>query len=207
MIFAWNSQGCTVSTPVQAQTAPGVITAATFGSPSEHSGSVTWDATLAGASIGGSALTSDYTFYYSLAGGPEQGPISLGDFINGDGTQYGNPNLSVTLRACHNGACQSTPAEFALGVTPVNPQIGQLSYQANDPLSLTTGTFTWTVWPSGTYSSIQYNCGSGFQTVTDTSSAGTCTVPLLQTPQLIIRVTANGGATYDATYDQNGNVQ
>ena len=111
----------------------------------------------------------------------------------------------MALRACHNGACQSTPSAFALGVTPVNPQITGLTYA--QPGLLDGGTFTWTGWPTGSYDNIQFSCNGGNSwTTADTSGAGTCTVPLLAQIQLIIRVTANGGATYDAHYDQDGNV-
>jgi hypothetical protein len=204
IVFAWNSQGCTGSTPVRAQTAPGVISAATFTGPVEH-GSL-WDATLSGASVGGNALTSDYSFYYTI-NGAEFGPVSLGSLLTG--ATYGASGQTVQLRACHNGVCQTTySAAIALGLTPVNPQVNGVSFAAStDPLSLSSGTFSWLSWPAGAYSNVQYNCGNGFTSTGASAAGGSCDAPALGTPMLTIRVTANGGQVYDVKYDQNGSIQ
>ncbi len=211
IVYARNSQGCSASTPVQASTPPGVIDAATFSVPSGQS--VTWNAALTGASAGGSALGGDYSFFYTLSSdGVERGPVSLGALLAGDGTQFGQDGLSVRLRACHNTACQSSDsAPIPLGATPVNPQVTGVQFTPNsDPVPLNAGTFSWLSWPAGPgYSAIQYSCdgGGSFSTADTSVPGGSCTAPLLQTPKLVIRVTANGGTTYDDTYDQNGSVQ
>jgi hypothetical protein len=212
VVYARNSQGCSTSTAVQAQTPPGVIDAASFGGPSNH-GSL-WDATLDAASSGSATFTSDYTFYYMLDDGVEHGPISLGDLLVGDGTQYGNSADHAQLRACHNGVCQlSYSAPISLGVTPVDPQVTGVQFTPNtDPVPANQGTYSWLSWPLGFagYSAVQYSCDGGFSFSTaDTSTpGGSCTVqPLTINPALVIRVTANGGTTYAATYDENGSLQ
>ncbi|MES2169412.1 MAG: Ig-like domain-containing protein [Actinomycetota bacterium] len=209
IVYARNSQGCSASTPVQAETPPAVIDAAAFGGPSEHS--TLWDATLSGASSGGQTFTSDYTFYYMLDDGVKRGPIALGDFLVGDGSQYGSTSEHVALLACHNTACQdSFSAPIPLSVTPVDPQVAGVQFAPASDLSLSQGTFSWLSWPSGPgYTSIQYSCngGTSFSPADTTVAGGSCDVPVLAPLELIIRVTANGGTTYDATYDQNGTLQ
>jgi hypothetical protein len=215
IVFATNAIGCGASSPVIAHTAPGVVTAISTSGPSRN-GNV-WDVALQSASIGGSALTSDYTFYYRLStgSGAEHGPVSLGDFLAAEASQFGTV-ATVQLRACRSfdgGApiCDSTYSDgFALAGVPVNPQVSQVSFApTGDGVLDHGGVFTWLSWPAGTYEGIQYSCGSdpGF-TAADTSVAGgSCTAAsLLNDPTLTIRVIANGGTTYDLVYDINGNV-
>ncbi len=221
IVFARNDQGCTNSAPVAAHTTPGRIVAATGGGPSPNGGA--YDFTLASAQIvAGTNLTGDYTFYYRLSGGAAQsteyGPIPLGGLLTAAGSQYGS-DISVQLRACrsYDGAapiCQSQYSDpFPLGVA-VNPQVGPVTFTPDPDGGVLNadGTFTWSAWPTGAYQSVAYWCGSGTAgtfTAADTSVAGgTChaDVPLLGSPKLTIRVTANGGATYDVSYDSNGTI-
>jgi hypothetical protein len=210
IVYAQNARGCsTNSAAVQVETQPGVIDAATFGGPTEQS--VAWDVTLTGASSGSSTFASGYTFYYQLSTGASGGPIALGQpLFDPSGAQYGQDGLTVQLRACHGAVCQATlSAPIALGLTPVNPQVANVTLLApSDPLA-SAGTFSWTSTPVGPgYTSIQYNCGNGWVTADPSTQGGSCVLPLVDpSPSLIYRVTANGGTTYDATYDQNGSVQ
>lgn len=214
VVFAWNSQGCTASAPVVAHTSPGVITAATFGAPSDH-GTV-FDDVLASANIGATALGSDYSIFYQLANGSEHGPITIGGFLAADAAQFGAAT-SVQLRACrsYDGAapiCQTQlSASFALP-TPVNPQVSGVTFTPSSDGTLNhNGTFSWLSWPAGSYQSVQFACGSGNDNtfvVADLSVAGgscSTTVNVISNPTLTIRVIANGGQVYDISYDQNGN--
>jgi hypothetical protein len=205
VILAENSQGCTASSPVATHTAPGVVSAATFDVP--NSGGPTYDAEIAGATIDGNAATSDYTFYYQIDG-VEYGPVAIGAPLVGNGALYGVAGIQIALRACLNGACQPTySGQFGIGATPVNPQVSGVQFTPAAPLSLSGGTFTWLSWPAGGYDAIQYNCGNGFVTADTSVQSGSCSVPLLGADTLTIRVTANGGTTYDVSYDENGTIQ
>ena len=215
VVFATNAIGCGPGTPVVAHTAPGVITAISTSGPSRN-GNV-WDVALQSASIGGSALSSDYSFYYRLSSGSnaQHGPVSLGDFLAADADQFGTA-ATVQLRACRSfdgGApiCDSTWSDaFAIAGIPVNPQVSQVSFApTGDGQVDHSGVFTWLSWPAGAYQGIQYRCGNGAFANADTSvQGGSCTATsLLTDPTLTIRVIANGNTTYDLVYDINGNVQ
>ncbi|MET4781887.1 Ig-like domain-containing protein [Glaciihabitans sp. UYNi722] len=211
MVFATNSQGCGASAAVAAHTSPGVVSGITAAGPTR--GGSTFDYSFTGASIGGTALTGDYRFYYRYIGVPssEFGPVAFGDLLVGGGQQYGH-NVSVQVRACRSYAgtgqiCQSNWSNsFALG-TPVNPRVGTVSFVSAGNVLNADGTFSWLQRPAG-YENVQYSCGSD-PTFFDMNATLTCdaAVPLSGSPQLRIRVIANGGKSYDITYDQAGNVQ
>ncbi|MCU1513716.1 MAG: fibronectin type protein, partial [Microbacteriaceae bacterium] len=207
VVFAWNAQGCTASAPVVAHTPPAVVTDADAGLPGQHGEN--FDLVLAAVRIGGTTLSADYSFYYSINGGAEQpDPISSGGFISG--APYGAA-VTIALRACRNfsdgaTACQATPsAPIALAYVAVDPHVTGVSFAAG-ATQFDAGTFTWLSTPAG-YDAVEYSCGAGFLPA-DPNPGGTCSVsPLISDPLLTIRVTANGGQTYDIKYDQNGNVR
>jgi hypothetical protein len=219
VVFATNSQGCTASAAVTAHTSPDVITGASTTGPAKNGND--YDFVLTGASIGSTDLTSDYTFFYRLAGttapATQHGPIAFGGALTADAAQYGQ-DASVQLRACRNypnagTICQSTwSAAFPLG-TPVDPQINGLAFRlTGDGVIDRSGTFTWVNWPIGaSYEGIEYRCGDtpgGPFSPATTSDAGSCQADgLVGAPTLTIRVVANGGQLYDITYDTSGNVQ
>ena len=207
MVFAVNSQGCTGTSPVVAFTKPGVVTALSADPPSAN-GEV-YDFTLASAAMGATPLTSDFVLYYRLNGGTERGPVSLGGFLAAEPLQYGT-TVSVTVRACNvlsgQELCQDTEsAPFVLGV-PVDPRATGIAFvqdDADDPQN--SGTFTFTGWPSGTYEAVLVACATspGEGTfVPIVGPAPSCHVDAnpAQTPYLTIRVIANGGRAYDASY-------
>jgi hypothetical protein len=209
VVLASNSQGCTASSPVAVHTPPGMVTAATAAGPTAH-GDV-YDNTLAAASIGGTSLGGDYSFYYRINGGQQRGPVTLGGFLAAESTQFGQP-ATFGLRACrsYDGAqpiCQSQWADgFAMAV-PVDPTVSMVSFADT---GLLTGTFTWLSWPAGwpgnSYTAVEYDCGAGFVAADPAVTGGTCDAQFpAVNPQLTIRVTANG-QTYSVTYDRNGNV-
>ena len=208
LVLATNLQGCTAGSSVVARTPPGVITALTAAGPVAN-GAV-WDYQLTGGAIGGEPLGPDYTIYYRINGGAEYGPVPVGALLTADGAQYGQP-LSVTARAClaHESglACQAQwSAPFGFG-TPVDPRIGQLTFTPDGGLLDSSGTFSWLVWPAGAYEDVQFACGTspgaGSFTSADTSAPGSChaTAGLLQQAWLTIRVIANGGQSYDISYN------
>lgn len=211
VVLAFNGQGCTVGPSVVARTAPSVITALTVVGPSPNGSA--FDFVVTGGSMGGTALTSDFTVIYRLSGGSvqgnERGPVSLGSFLTASGTQYGQ-TVSVEARACRTWdstpVCQSTwSAPFPLGV-PVDPRLLTdptfTQLDPDDPRN--DGTFGWLGLPTGDYEAISVGCatapGGPFVPATD---PGTCAVTAnpAETPFLTIRVTANGGQSYDITYN------
>ena len=212
IVFAFNGQGCTASPPVIAHTPPNVITdlARTGAEPSTPT---TWDFRITGGAMGADALTGDYSIYYRFSGGSasggEYGPVSVGSFLMGSGDQYGSA-ISVQARACRSydsvPVCQSEwSAPFPLGV-PVSPSISGLTFVSDGILLNGSGTFSWLGWPGGAYEGVEYACGAepgGTFVPADTSQPGSChaEVSLLQSAVLTIRVIANGGSTYDISYN------
>lgn len=206
LVFALNTQGCTASASVSAFTMPGVVTALTPGGPSLN-GSV-YDFTLQGADMGSVAMTNEFELYYRLNGGTEYGPVSLGGFFAAEPTQFGT-SVSVTVRACRivgdQRICQTTPSvAFDLGV-PVDPRVSGLIFVKDDTGPQNSGTFQFTAGPTGAYEQVLMACSTtpGVGTFTEIPASPSCHVDAnpAQTPYLTIRVIANGGQTYDLTYN------
>jgi hypothetical protein len=204
MVFAFNGQGCTASAAVVAHTPPAVVSGLTFELVQNGSN---WDVAITGGSIGGDELTGDYSIIYQLSGGSTQGgeqpAVGLGTPLTADGTQYGQP-LSVQARVCRSydsaPVCQSALSQpFSTGYVPVNPSISNLTFTPNGLLG---GNFDWLGWPSGSgYENVQYTCTGQSEFVNSTAPApGHCEASGLLGVTLTIRVTANGGQTYDITY-------
>ncbi|MDF1480024.1 Ig-like domain-containing protein [Leifsonia sp. H3M29-4] len=210
VVFAANSQGCTSSAVVVARTPPAVVTALST-SLVENDGR--WDFVVTGGTLGGAALSSDYTLYYTLStGGGEQGPIALGQPLLGVGFDHYGLDTAVSVRACRDYGsgplCQpASSVSIPLGV-PVDARVDGLRWT---PDGIVGGAFDWTGWPSGAYESVQYRCstspgGGGASFVpADTTAPGHCDVSglTLLGAYLTIRVLANGNQTYDYTYRSN----
>jgi hypothetical protein len=205
VVWAYNGQGCTVSSEVQAHTAPGVITAISTSGPSQN-GEV-FDFVLTGGAMGGDNLTGEFSVYYRLNGGSEHGPVSVGDFLQAEPLQYGQV-VSVQARACRDYGegpiCQQTlSAPIQLGV-PVDPRVTGLRFVSDENFPMNDGTFFWDAWPSGSYEAVQFGCGTNpGGPFTDAGADMSCHVDALpsRTPYLTIRVTANGGKHYDISYN------
>lgn len=213
MVFAYNGQGCSASPAVVAHTKPGVITGLTFAIVQNGAN---YDVAITGGSMGGAALTSDYSIYYVLGGGStvggERGPLTVGTPLTADDSQYGQ-QLTVQARACRSYdsglLCQdSQSAVFSTGLVPVNPNATGVHFTRDDPTSLIDfgGTFSWTGMPAGSYTAVDVACdpSPGGGTFTSASSVTTCHSAggLLSYPNLTVRVTANN-ATYTTTYNGN----
>jgi hypothetical protein len=196
------------------RTPPGVITDLTFSGPAANGD--TYDVALAGGAMGADPLTSDYTVYFRLSGGTvtggERGPVTLGDLITAQGTQYGQ-SMSIEARACRSynsvPLCQTEwSAPIPLSAVPVDPRATGVSFvRDEDPLSLS-GTFTWLGLPAGDYESVQIACGGARDggTFVDADSAVDCHAevgPIDEQPWLTVLVTANGGQTYSIYYNGN----
>ncbi len=212
IVLASNSQGCSASAAVAAYTTPGVVTAVSVSGPNRNG--ATWDYSLNGAAIGGNNLTNNYSFYYRLLGSnvpsTQYGPVAFGALLTADGQQYGH-DISVQVRACRSYAgagliCQSGwSGSFAVGV-PVDPRVGTVSFVSDGNGLDASGTFSWLSPPTG-YENVQYSCGDDAR-FTDMGATLQChATAVLGAPTLRIRVIANGGHSYDITYDQAGNVQ
>jgi len=213
LVFASNGQGCTASSTVIAHTPPAVVTALSKAGPVANGNR--FDYTVNGGMMGAEPLTSDYTLYYRLSGGTVAGtvygPVTLGSFLTADGGQQYGQSVSVQVRACRSygseAICQPEwSAAFPLGV-PVNPSVGDLTFTSDGDVLNDSGTFEWLDWPSGEYTSVYYRCGGitlGAWLLADTSTpGGSChaDVALAAAPTLVVRVVANGGQTYDRTYN------
>ncbi|WP_255559909.1 tandem-95 repeat protein [Salinibacterium sp. M195] len=214
LVFADNGQGCTASTTVVAHTPPAVVTALNTAGPVANGNR--FDFTVNGGAMGSDSLTSDYTLYYRLSGGSVPGtifgPVALGSFLTAEGGQHYGTQISVEVRACRSYGsgpiCQPQwSAPFALGV-PVDPSVGTLTFTTDGDLLNQSGTFAWLDWPAGTYESVRYRCGGltlgPWQTASTSTPGGNChaDVALLgAVPTLVVRVVANGGQTYDRTYN------
>ncbi|MBK4347514.1 Ig-like domain-containing protein [Lacisediminihabitans changchengi] len=208
VVFATNEIGCTATSPVAARIGPGVITGASFGGPSRNG--TAWDDVLSSAQIGGANLTGDYQLYYRVNGGNRQGPISVGDFING--ATYGTDGNTVALRACRSfdgGAalCQNAWSQpFSMSPVPVDPSIGRPTFTSNGVLDDSGGVFSWLSRPSGAnYDAVEYSCGADVEFHAMDQTGGNCDTGTIGVgpAELRIRVTAND-QTYQLTYDSNG---
>ena len=209
MVFAYNGQGCTGSSVVIAHTPPDVITALDISAP-QANGSV-WDMVLGGGSMGADALTSDYSIYYRFIGdvsAQQYGPVTVGSFLAGDGTQYGK-DLQIEARACRSyGAAPICQSEWSASLpfgTPIDARLDEVRFVYDEPvLALrlnNSGTFTWLGIPQGSYDSIETLCGPA-PNVWEPATALAChsDATLLETPTLTVRVTENG-QTYDVSYN------
>ncbi|MGV8876597.1 MAG: Ig-like domain-containing protein [Rhodoglobus sp.] len=212
-VFAANSQGCTLSPVVTTHTPPAVITA--IGSAGPAANGTRFDFTITSAQMGNTQLAVADKFYYRLSGAsvPSSvlGPVSLGAFLTAPGGQHYGSSVTVEVRACRsygsNTTCQKTwSAPFTLGI-PVDPAVGTLTFTPDSASPAGSGTFSWLNWPTGNYESVLYRCGEqnpGQWQTADTSTPGAscyATVAPLSAPTLTIRVIANGGRSYDRTYN------
>lgn len=212
IVFATNSQGCGASSAVVAHTPPAVITSLNFSGPSANGEA--YDIAITGGAMGADALTGDYTILYRLSGGTvtggERGPITLGGLLTADGTQYGQ-SMTVEARACRSynsvAVCQSDwSAPIALPAVPVDPRASGVHFVSDNNSLNQDGTFTWLGLPSGSYQSVQVACGGspGAGTFVDASSTVDChasVAPLIDQPWFTVLVTANGGQTYQISYN------
>ncbi|MCU1439925.1 MAG: fibronectin type protein [Rhodoglobus sp.] len=212
VVFAFNGQGCTVSPAVVAHTPPAVITALSTSMPATN-GSGLFDVQVTGGSMGGDALTNDYSIVYRLSGGSvpatAYGPVPLDSFLTAEGLQYGQAAF-VEVRACRTWdsqpICQSTWSTPFPIATPVNANASGIEFVNEGNPAHPAGTFDWLGWPAGAYEGVAYACGAspgGTFVPADTTQPGSCTVDagMLGTPYLTIRVTANGGQFYDVSYN------
>ncbi|TQO19028.1 hypothetical protein FB472_0560 [Rhodoglobus vestalii] len=213
LVFAANSQGCTSSATVIAQTPPGVVTVLNTAGPLPNG--ERFDFTLTGGMMGSEPLTSDYTLFYRLTGGSVPatifGPVPLDSFVTADGGQHYGTDISVAVRACKTYGsgrlCQTAwSAPFPLGV-PVNPSVANLTFTSGGDLLTGSGTFEWLGWPTGTYEAVRYRCGGTtlgpWQYANTSTPGGSCyaDVELFEPPTMVVRVIANNGQAYDRTYN------
>ncbi|MEP6480500.1 MAG: Ig-like domain-containing protein [Rhodoglobus sp.] len=211
VVFAYNGQGCSASPAVVAHTKPGVITALSFALVPNGAA---YDVAITGGSMGGTALTSDYTFYYVLSGGStvggERGPVGLGAPLTADGSEYGQ-SISVQVRACRtydSGALCQDSLSSIIDTTrvAVDPNATGVHFVSDGNLLNASGTFSWTGMPTGNYDAVEVACGSqpGAGTFVPANTVTSChaDVGLFQQPYLTVRVTANG-SPYTTSYNGN----
>ena len=216
IVFAYNGQGCSASPAVVAHTKPGVITDLTFGIVPDGSN---YDVTITGGSMGGTALTKDYSIYYVLGGGStvggERGAVGFGAPLTADGSQYGQ-SITVQARACRtydSGAlCQDSPSVvFSTYLVAVNPNAVGVHFVFDTPADTGSGsgTFSWTGMPvsppASSYDAVDVACGApagagSFQPAGSVSTCHADTGALI--PSLTVRVTANR-TTYTTSYYGN----
>ena len=205
VVFAYNGQGCTVSSGVVANTPPPVITNLSVSGPSANG--ELYDFVFTGGTAGGTTLGSADSIYYRLNGGTEYGPVSLGGFVAADTSQYGQA-VSITARACRTydgvAVCQTSPSSpQSLGV-PVDPRLTGVTFVSDGDILTTSGTFSWLGVPTGPgYTSVEYACGGtpGSGSFAPISGVTQCHADggLIENPYLTVRVGANG-TFYETTY-------
>jgi hypothetical protein len=219
IVFAFNAMGCGTSDIVSLtpHPTPGDVTDISKSGPTPN-GTNLWDFRLDGVSIG-SGSTATNLFVYQLSGGSVDGstygPLAYSSFITTtNNSQYGN-DISIQVKACEQYSDSTICSDdwspvIDLGVPVANTDLPGLAFSHPDfnPLGpAVDGTWTWTAGlPLGSYTTISYNCGNGFQTL-DPANPGTCTASETSDisqdfPPLTISIGANGHH-YVRTYDWN----
>lgn len=155
--------------------------------------------------VGTLSVASDTaTAYEYKTAGSAWAPVKSNQMLTsaGDTSVYGSKQV-YSFRGCRDATENYCgPAVTLDPITPVTTLAGaKYTSTGTDPTLNATGTWTFNL-PSGSgYQSVSYQCeGTDFQTTPATSCDGTGPDPLTG-PSLKIRVTANGGQTYDKIYD------
>jgi hypothetical protein len=120
-----------------------------------------------------------------------------------NGSVYGVPQ-TYSFRACRDASETFCGPDVTLDpVTPINANsipTPVYTETSTDQTLNRTGRWSFTL-PTGAYQGVSYQCGgSDIQPAPGNTCDGTGP-DLLTGPSLLIRVTANGGQTYDKTYD------
>ncbi|WP_233265426.1 Ig-like domain-containing protein [Leifsonia sp. AG29] len=204
LVYAYNGQGCTPSAVVTAtpRKAPGAVTSVSVTSPLTKSGATTWDFTVGVDYRPGSG--SGPTVSYQLKDGStvlDSGQLAgTSGTLTGSGSDhYGRPLTLVITRICEgypDGSQLCTDSGFTqdLGVA-VNAAIGGARY---DPA---THVFTWTSWPTGSYTAVTYSCDGTTQLpMPPLGQTAACTAGA-DDPNPVLTVTVRvGGDTYSVPY-------
>lgn len=204
-VFAYNGQGCTAAAPVQVtpRATPGQVTSITHEIAEKGDGGEFYDFRLTSFDIASGSTDADLFMYRFTSGaeGSESGIVPVGSFLTAGGTQYGN-QVTVQVKACRAypeaTLCSAAwSPDFPLGVPVHNSTPGDLTHDAD----LLSGAWSWTSIPGPGYESVSYRCDNsddegGWTPMPD---VGTCeTGPAHR--DLRVRVTANGGQTYERNY-------
>jgi large repetitive protein len=204
-VFAYNGQGCTAAPPVQVtpRASPGQVTSITPEIAENGDGGEFYDFRLTAFGIASGSTDADLFMYRFTSGaeGSESGIVPIGSFLTAGGTQYGN-KVTVQVKACRAypeaTLCSAAwSADFPLGVPVHNSTPGDLAHDAD----LLSGAWTWTSIPGPGYESVSYRCDNGDDEPgwVPMPDVGTCeTGPGHR--DLRVRVTANGGQTYERNY-------
>ncbi|GAA4265046.1 Ig-like domain-containing protein [Frondihabitans peucedani] len=142
-------------------------------------------------------------YEFKVAGGAWQ-PVKSGDLLTSaqNAAVYGSQQ-TYSFRGCRDTSDSFCGPALTLDpVTPVDTDAGaQYKDQPDDGTALQrTGTWTFTLPQGSGYTGVAYQCGDGELTTTPASSCTATGPNLVDGPRLLIRVTANGGQTYETTY-------
>lgn len=198
--FAFNGQGCTASnvasvTPRVQPGPPGGFSATRDFQVTGHHADFVLRSVQPPANVGADGQVQ----YEYLVPGVQAAwtPIAIGDTIQSGADNYGRP-ISVQLRSVVTYPGSEAMVSDAIAKTvgvPVSTALGGLVFAA--------GTFSWTSWPVGSYSSVRYSCDGGL-TTSDMPAAGgsaRCAVPdLPPTGRLTVYVSIDG-ITYTDNYE------
>lgn len=201
-VYADNGLFCSTSnvSTVRVLKAPGKATLGQAALVAGAPNSGYFDVQISG--FGASGTTRSYWLYVD---GVDTGRVVAdGDKVTSQGdTSVYNSRHSYAIKACRlttESFCG--PVSDPISITPVDANAtGDPSYTDGepDPTLNRTGQWTFTL-PSGADIAVAYQCdGSDIQPAPGTTCTGTGSSALLG-PNLLIRVTANNGATYDKTY-------
>ncbi|MGH1522653.1 fibronectin type III domain-containing protein [Leifsonia sp. L25] len=207
VVYAYNGQGCTPSAVVSAtqRQQPGSVRDVTISGPTPST-ATTWDYQASVDYQTGSG-SSPVIGYQLLSGGAvvDSGQLSgtSGTVAGALGPHYGMPlTLSIT-QICEtypDGTQLCTQQNFTkpLGVA-VSTAIGGARFDQ------TTGTFSWTTWPTGAgYTRVTYSCGGPEVDMPPVGQTAVCVAPVgTANPTLTVKVYANGD-TYSTPYPASG---
>jgi hypothetical protein len=209
LVYAYNGQGCTASavataTPRSRPDPPAGFAASVPGGSSDTG---YFDAVLTSmtppANPGGAALSYEYQFVGAFTTAPL--PVPAGGVLAGGSQSYGQA-ASVQLRtvATYPGGVvlRSDWSSAKSPGVPVSTVLSGARFGPS-PADATTGQFSWTGWPTGTYSAVKYSCDGGVtqRDMPAPGQTGTCTLATGQlSGTLTVTVIANGGTLYTHDY-------
>ncbi|MEO7016259.1 MAG: Ig-like domain-containing protein [Leifsonia sp.] len=208
-VYAYNGQGCTASSVVTAtpRLAPSTPTNASFSGPADG-GNGLWDFTLTGltytpGSGGGSTIVR-----YRIDGDngvSETGQLTgtTGTLIGSGGNHYGTGLTFVVLSVCEqypDGQVCNNPSDppFSKRI----PGVAVSTVLGGTHFDAPSNTFTWTSWPTGSYTAVTYNCGGPTQTPMPVlGQTASCVAPGAPGTQATLKVTVvANGTTYVRNY-------
>ncbi len=213
VVYAKNGLGdcseAATSARVITRATPGVVTSITTSNATSPGDNGRWDFRL--TKITNESASADYVKYRLTGDGvdgsvSELVPVGSAYLVTQNASQYGTA-ISAEFLACkvwpEVTLCGSEwSAAFFIGTPVANVAPPGLSATVTSTGIGVEGEWRWSAPTAGAYELIQYRCGTSTWTTMPASGGGVCTASgAIQPDDLDIRITANGGSTYQRTYD------